>query len=193
VGIDLTKFRVRETSKTKRDLNILCVARLVPEKGIEDLVKAFLEIRKNNHSVHLTLIGSGPLKHDYSGYKAISIKQVPYSKMPVEYSKADFFCLPSRTTKTWEEQYGMCLIEAMACGLPIITTRTGAIPEVCGDAALYAKPSNPNNLKTHLEKLIEDKELRLKMGKQSRQRAEAKFDRLQIAKQIGEIYRKLAR
>lgn len=191
VGVDIERFKVRPKTKVKRDLNILCVARLVPEKGIEDLIKAFLDIRKTNNNIHLTFVGGGPLKHDYLGFKNISIKQIPYQKMPAEYGKADIFCLPSRSTKTWAEQYGMCLVEAMASGLPIVTTNTGAIPEVCGEAALYAKASNSNDLKTNLEKLIYNVELRQKMSSLARKRAEENFDRLKIAKQIGELYSKI--
>lgn len=191
IGIDLNRFRVSAKKKQKRDINILCVARLVPEKGIEDLVRAFLEIKKKNNNIHLTLVGDGPLRQDFSGFKNISIKQVPYHKMPTEYGKADIFCLPSRATKTWAEQYGVCLVEAMASGLPIITTNTGAIPEVCGEVALYTKHSSPGDLKTNLEKLIYNEELRKKLAKLSRLRAEEKFDRLEIATQIGNLYKKI--
>jgi glycosyltransferase involved in cell wall biosynthesis len=191
VGIDLDKFKVSSKPKKKRDLSILCVARLVPEKGVEDLLKAFLELKKNNKNIHLTFIGDGPLKGDLKGYKNVSVRQVPYIKMPAEYGKADIFCLPSRSTKTWAEQYGMCLVEAMACGLPIITTSTGAIPEVCGHVPLYARQENPTDLKANLEKLIYNEKLRQIMSRQSRERAEDLFDRQKITKQIRALYRKI--
>lgn len=192
IGVDLKKFRPGE-KKTKRDLNILCIARLVPEKGIEDLLKAFHEIAKKNNNVHLTFIGKGLLKSDLKGFKNISVKEVPYERIAREYSKADIFCLPSRSTKTWAEQYGMVLVEAMSCGLPVVTTDTGAIAEVCGNAALYAKQQDPESLKTNLEKLLNNTELRQNMGKFSRKRAIENFDREKIAKRIGEIYLKLGR
>lgn len=192
VGVDLERFKIHPKNKTKRDLNILCVARLVPEKGISDLIDAFLEIRKTNNNIHLTLVGDGPLKQDYFGYRGISIKRIPYQKMPAEYGKADIFCLPSRSTKSWQEQYGMSLVEAMASGLPIITTNTGAIHEVCDSVALYVKHSNPTDLKANLEKLIRNADLRRQMSILSRQRAEKNFDRLKIAKQISSLYREIA-
>jgi len=188
IGIDIDRF-VPDKSKTKkRDLNILCVARLVPEKGVTDLLKAFNEVRKKRANIHLTFVGDGPLKSDLTGFKNVHIKKVPYNKMPGEYQKADIFCLPSRKTRTWQEQYGMCLIEAMACGLPIVSTNTGAIEEVCGDTALYARPENWESLKTNLEKLIYNLELREQLSKRSRARAIDKYDCSKIAEKIAFVY-----
>lgn len=191
VGVDLDKFKPTSGKKAKSILNILCVARLVPEKGIEDLLHAFLNIKQTNNKVHLTFIGSGPLRHSTTGYKGISVKQVPYKNMAREYAKADIFCLPSRQTKTWQEQYGMVLVEAMACGLPIVSTDTGAIPEVCGEVALYSKPGELSGLQTNLEKLIYNEQLRQSMALSARVRAEDLFDCLRVAPQIGDLYRKV--
>jgi len=193
VGVDLKKFRPRTIIKKKRSINILCVARLVPEKGVEDLMKAFLKIRERNTHVHLTFIGDGPLRHDLSGFKNVHIKKVPYREIQNEYKNADIFCLPSRVTKTWQEQYGMCLVEAMACGLPIVTTFTGAIPEVCGDSVLYSQPMEPISLQTNLEKLIYNVELRRKMSVEARARAVEKFDHLQVARNLQVLYQKVCR
>jgi len=193
MGVDLKKFQPETITKNKRTVNILCVARLVPEKGIEDLMIAFQKIREKNNNVHLTFIGDGPLRSDLTGYKNVSVKQVSYGRMAKEYQSADIFCLPSRTTKTWAEQFGMSLIEAMASGLPIVATSTGAIPEVCGDCALYAKPTDPESLKTNLEKLIDNVELRKSMGQASRLLAEKKYNRLKVSRRIGEIYRRFTR
>ncbi|HKC04912.1 MAG TPA: glycosyltransferase family 4 protein [Patescibacteria group bacterium] len=190
IGVDLERFKPRP-KKTKRDLNILCVARLVPEKGVEDLLKAFLKIREKNNNIRLTFVGDGPLKGELSGFKNVSVKQIPYHHMPREYGNADIFCLPSRETRNWQEQYGMSLIEAMASGLPIVSTDTGAIPEVCGEAALLSKDSNPLSLQTNLEKLIYNEELRRRMARTARGRAIDRFDRLKIAKQIGDLYREV--
>lgn len=193
VGVNLKKFRPGPKAKKKRDLNILCVARLVPEKGVEDLLKAFLKIKEKNNNVNLTFVGDGPLKRELTGYKNVSVKQIPYGSMAAEYRHADIFCLPSRSTRTWSEQYGMVLVEALATGLPIVTTNTGAIPEICGDCALYSKQSNPENLKTNLEKLLYNDELRLKMGLKARSRARERFDNRKIAKQIRLLYQKVCR
>ena len=192
MGIDIHKFKPLKIRKSNKDIQILCVARLVPEKGIMDLFTAFQNIKKTNPHVRLTFIGTGPLQHDLRGFKNITIKSIPYSQIQKEYQKADIFCLPSRETKTWAEQYGMCLLEAMACGLPIVTTTSGAIPEVCGDAALIGHHSNVEELQTNLEELIYNEDRRQNLSHLARQKALAKYDSRKISQQIGKIYREIA-
>lgn len=125
---------------------------------------------------------------DLSNVKIVS--NTPYSQMPKVYQKADIFVLPSRETKTWKEQYGMVLLEAMASGLPIVTTGTGAIREVCGGVAIY---SDAENLNVTLEKLIKNKKERAKRGKMSRDRTEKYFDRRKFARSLEKIYESLCR
>ncbi len=161
-GIDTGRF-----VPGKRDgKTVVYVGRNVFEKGIGDLPK------------------SG---RDYT-VKIISSR--PYSAMPQVYKKADIFVLPSRETETWKEQYGMVLLEAMAAGLPIVTTGTGAIREVAGDAAIY---SNPQDLGKTLTKLVKDKNERAKRGKMSRERAEKLFDRKIFASKLEKIYEDVLR
>jgi len=192
MGIDLKKFHPHSFKKQTEDINILCVARLVPEKGIDDLLEAFLAIKEKNPKVKLTFIGSGPLKKELIGYKNIFVKSLPYQKINREYQRADIFCLPSRETKTWAEQYGMSLLEAMASGLPIVTTNSGAIPEVVGEVALVSPHSNIKELKTNLEKLIYNEDLRRSLSIAARQRAVEKYDCRKIGKQIEKIYEETA-
>jgi glycosyltransferase involved in cell wall biosynthesis len=192
MGIDLKKFKPNLSAKKTKKVNILCVARLVPEKGVGDLLKAFLSLKENNQKINLTFVGSGPLKSELVGFKNVFVKSIPYHQIQKEYQKADIFCLPSRETKTWKEQYGMCLLEAMACGLPIVTTNSGAIPEVCGDVALISRHSDINELKTNLEKLIYNVNLRQSLSIASRQRAEERFNCQKTAKKIKKIYEEIS-
>lgn len=192
MGIDIKKFKPVHSKINSSSINILCVARLVPEKGITDLLEAFLKIKEKNPKVKLTFIGSGPLKKELIGYKNIFVKSLPYQQIQKEYQRADIFCLPSRETKTWAEQYGMSLLEAMACGLPIVTTNSGAIPEVVGDAALITRKSDPKSLESNLEKLIYDEALRDSLSIIARKRAVEKYDCRKAGKEIEKIYRSLA-
>lgn len=191
MGIDLSRFKPAKVKRETDHINILCVARLNKEKGITDLKKAFFKIREKNPKIWLTLIGDGPLLDDVKGFKNIVVRKVPYSKIHLEYQKADIFCLPSRSTKTWEEQYGMCLVEAMASGLPIVTTDTGAISEVCSNVALYSPQRNPQSLQKNLEYLIYNQNVREEMGINARKRAETEFDHQKIALQLKDIYNKV--
>ena len=190
LGVDLKKFNpIKKQRKGK--VKILFVGRLVEEKGVGDLVAAFLKLREKKLSVELILLGDGPLKKDLVGIRGVKLKKSSYQSISRFYSQADIFCLPSQSTKTWEEQYGMVLLEAMASGLPIVTTRTGAIQEVCGDVALYSHQKSSDNLAKNLEKLLVDHKLRKKLSSLSLKRAKKKYDHYQAADRIETVYKNL--
>ena len=180
MGVDLKRFKprpiFRQSRISLRETNILFVGRSVPEKGIGELTEAYRRLSQKYPNLKLTLVGDG---------------RVPYTQIHEEYQRADIFCLPSKTTPHWQEQYGMALVEAMACGLPIVTTKTGAIGEVCGDAAIYVKPTDANDLQSKLERLIESESLRRTLAEKSRTRAKARYDCTKTAKAIDELYRKV--
>lgn len=184
MGVDLSRFKPKPEEKSKV-LRILFVGRMVDEKGVNELLEAYRYCRSRGLSLNLTMIGNGPLKNLALCTGAI-VKQVPYSQIHKEYQNADIFCLPSKNTKTWQEQYGMALVEAMACGLPVITSPNGAIPEVCGDAAAYVK--NQRELSGAFRKFATDRQLLRKMGQKSLARARKEFDSKKIARQIEKIY-----
>ncbi len=195
MGVDLKRFKprpiFRQSRISLRETNILCVSRLVPEKGIGELAGAFRGLSEKYPNLKLTIVGDGPLKNYLSGIKGVIIERLPYQQIQEEYQRADIFCLPSKTTPDWQEQYGMALVEAMACGLPIVTTRTGAIGEVCGDAAIYAKPADANDLQSKLERLIESESSRAILAEKSRTRAKVRYDCTKTAKAIDTLYRKV--
>ena len=191
MGVDLKRFRPPKRHTTAGSVRILCVARLVEEKGIGELAEAFGNLAKTHPDLELTLVGEGPLKNKYGQIPGIIFKALPYSQIQKAYQEADVFCLPSKTTKYWQEQYGMALVEAMACGLPIVTTKTGAIGEVCGKAASYAKPGDVNDLQLKLERLITDSSARAVLARKARDRAEARYDHRVIAKKIDALYQKV--
>lgn len=189
MGVDQKRFKPGKFNQ--KVTNILCVGRLVPEKGIGELAEAFRGLSEKYPNLKLTLVGDGPLKNYLSGIKGVIIKRLPYQQIQEEYQRADIFCLPSKTTPYWQEQYGMALVEAMACGLPVITTKTGAIGEVCGNAAVYVKPADANDLQSKLEKLIESETSRVILREKSITRAKSRYDCLKTAKKIDALYQKV--
>ena len=87
---------------------------------------------------------------------------VPDAHLPGLYAGASAFVLPS-----WHEGFGLTCIEAMACGVPVVAANAGALPETCGDAALYADPGDPDDIARQVLKAIEDDAL----GAKGRRRA----------------------
>jgi glycosyltransferase involved in cell wall biosynthesis len=186
VGINLKRFRRRKSRQHKR-LRILFVGRLVEEKGVREILEVFRLVRQKGLPVELTMIGSGPLALSAKRAGA-TVRKVPYERIHKEYQKADIFCLPSRNTKVWQEQYGMVLVEAMACGLPIITSGNGATKEVCGKAAIYAKSGK--EILGAIEKL-QIKKVKEKMIQRSFSRAKTEFDANNLSLQLDRLYTKI--
>lgn len=198
LGVDLQRFAPvrREISN---DITLLFVGRLVPEKGIKELYKAFTIIRGNvKQKIVLQIIGEGPLESwlkmkikqdDLENY--IKIKKISYDQIHKAYQAADIFVLPSQPTKTIAEQYGMVLIEAMACGLPVVASNIGAIPEVVGEAGIVTDTSNIENLSNKLDQLISDRKMRENLSAKALQRATEMFDCRKTAATIGTIYSRL--
>jgi len=155
-------------------INILFVGRLVKEKGVEDLQRAMAAIK--NSRIKLKIVSS-----------------VAYEQMPRVYQNADILVLPSKTTKTWEEQYGMVLVEAMACGLPIVAYDSGAIAEVIGGVGILVKEDDVDGLRRAILELINDSNLRAKLGKMGRERVICEFDSLKTAKKLAKIYENINR
>lgn len=191
LGVDLKHFSSSSKHKNKSTLNVLFVGRFVEEKGVGDLVEALLKLKEKKLPVKLTLVGEGPLEKNFVNIKGVTVTKSSYKNISRLYSQADIFCLPSQTTPSWQEQYGMVFIEAMASRLPIVTTRTGAINEVCGNVALYVPQKSSSSLAKILEKLVLDKKLRQSLSSQSLKRAKLYYDHRQVADRIESVYKNL--
>jgi len=115
------------------------------------------------------VIGTGPEEqrllehaHELGVGDRVEFRSVPYDEMPDLYAQASCMVLASLSTAAcsrylgdlprcfWEEQFGLVLAEAMAAGLPIVASASGAIPEVTGDAATYFSPGDWRQLAERL-------------------------------------------
>jgi glycosyltransferase involved in cell wall biosynthesis len=209
-GIDCEKFKpapknediAKQFGFLKDTLTILYVARLVPEKGIFDLLNAFSMLKKNFRNVFLLVVGSGTqqIKEQIAeiildlkiGSQVKFIGGIKYSFMPNIHNLAEIFCLPSVATKVWEEQFGYALVEAMACGKPVVSTSTGSIPEIVKDGAtgILVKQNDPDALRDALEELVLDAKKRKTLGMNGREWVLQRFEANKIAKQLADIYGK---
>jgi phosphatidylinositol alpha-1,6-mannosyltransferase len=127
-GINLSKFQPRPIVDNNGPLKIICVARLIERKGQRYLIQATKKLTDNKVDVELDLIGTGDsfnAYHQLVVQKGISNKvhfygYVPREDIPTYLKKAHVFALPS-----YCEGMSLATLEAMACGLPVIVTRTG--------------------------------------------------------------------
>ena len=95
------------------------------------------------------------------------LRYVPNEELPAYYSLADLYVYPSS-----EEGFGLTPLEAMACGCPVITSRTSSLPEVVGDAAILVNPTDAGELEGAMDRILSDPELRRSLIQKGAKRAE---------------------
>jgi len=142
---------------------ILFVGGIYPQKNFGGLIRAFgLVAREIPHVLVIAGVGRWKYRHDLDLIKELGLQDrirflgwVDPDDTAVLYNLADCFVYPS-----FYEGFGLCLIEAMACGCPAVAACTGALPEVAQNAALLVDPRNPIEMKDAILKLVSDDDLR---------------------------------
>ena len=186
-GVDLQLFKPSAHRREDSSFIVLFVGRLERQKGIITLVSAFLQFAQENPDAQLWIIGRGKLLPEIVWhskrspniiYKGSNLSQ---RLIIATYQRCDALCLPTSDyqiagIKIWEEQFGMVLVEAMACQLPILATNNGAIPEILGHNNIIVPQDSTRGLLGGLMTLASDPELRRAIGKANRIRAEKLFD-----------------
>ena len=193
-GVDTTIFYPIEPRTRHARFTIGFVGRFVPEKNIDLLLSA---VQQLSRPVHLQLIGNGPLRTQLEEQarsldaEVAFIEPVPLDQLAALYQQLDVLVLPSRTTPVWKEQFGRVLIEAMACGVPVVGSDSGAIPEVIGEAGLIFPESDANALADCLRRLITSPELRADLAQRGLARVQAQYTQERIAQQTLIFYRQV--
>src|SRR5205814_2808548 len=96
-------------------------------------------------------------------------RSVPSRDMPALLQGMDALVLPSLSRPNWTEQFGRILVEAMACGIPVVGSTSGEIPNVVGEAGIIVPEGDVEALTAAIERLVADRDLRAKLGRQGRQ------------------------
>jgi glycosyltransferase involved in cell wall biosynthesis len=189
MGIDAGRFEcvrrgrqeVRATlSVGDADVLILYAGVLIPRKGIKDLVQAW-RLLGARPGVRLLVIGRS-LSREEAGLvstlveedgRVTHIERVPYEQMPEYFQASDVFLFPTHL-----EGFGIVVGEAMACGLPVVTTRAKGVREVVveNETALLADVGSPEQLAKHLDQLVTDESLRKRLGSAGKARVKGVYD-----------------
>ena len=193
-GVDLKQYSPKQ-NKENKPLKIIFTARMLREQGVEDLVAA-AEILRQDYEGKIEFLLCGDLSSNPNALTKEDLESMTdgnYIKwlghrtdIPKLLADSDIMCFPS----FYREGVPKSLIEASACGLPIITTdsvgcRDTVIPKKNG---YLVPPHSPAEIAKYLRKLIENPEIRKKMGLKSRQIAEKEYDVNAVAKKHLEIY-----
>ena len=182
---------------SREEVVIGYIGRLVPEKGVDVLLEALAQLRG---PWELRILGSGPdqdrlekMAQWLGILPRVSFDvPIPSTQLPYYYSGLDVLVLPSRTMPNWKEQFGRVLIEAMACQVVVVGARSGAIPEVIGDAGLTFAEGDHADLRAQIQRLLDNPALRYDLAQQGRQRVLDHYTQSQVAERTVEIYRRVA-
>jgi glycosyltransferase involved in cell wall biosynthesis len=182
--------------RPSRPFTVGYIGRLVAEKGLHVLLEAFAALPAD---AHLRIVGGGPRRAalvDQAAALDISrrvtfVPQRPSQAILEEYRQIDALALPSLTRPNWKEQFGRVLVEAMACGLPVVGSSSGAIPDVIGDAGLIVPEGDAGALAEALRRLHDDGALYAALAERGRARAVQRFTHAQIAAHTVAVYRQL--
>ena len=196
-GVDTELFYPSEDKKKSKKFRIGFAGRLVWEKGLYVLFDALAGL---DSEWELAIIGDGPIREDLAGYsdrlgirdKISWVGSVPSTKMPEHLSQLDLLVLPSLTKSNWKEQFGRVLVEAMACGVPVIGSDSGEIPNVIDDAGIVCPEGDASALGRSIDGLMHDSGLWQRLSAAGRCRAENEYSQDVIARRTYEAYKELA-
>ncbi len=194
-GVDLEPFmntHSKNLSKVDKNENItICWAgRIVPIKNLELLLKAANILQKEKLSLKYIIAGDGELMDSSQKIaKEINLKNIYFTgyrtDLPRIFSQCDIFALTSLN-----EGFGRVIVEAMACGLPVISTKVGGVPEIIenGVNGILVTPNDHYEFAEAIETLVKNRDLRQTMANNNKKKAEI-YSINNYINRVIEIYR----
>lgn len=194
LGVDPAHFAPRTRLGSEDGVfELLCVGRLTPSKGQHRLVDAMARLHERGRQVRLRLVGAGPdrgaleaqVRHAGLGEVVVFEGAVNQDRIRALYARADCFCIAS-----FAEGIPVVLMEAMAMGVPCVTTRITGIPELIEDGrdGLLVAPSDIDGLVAAIERLIDDPALYERLASAGRQRIVADYDLARNVDRLAEVF-----
>ena len=206
MGVDIDDFsKAHDVDSLKKRFKvegpvILFVGRLIDLKGIAYLIKAVPAVIQRFPAAKAFIIGSGPMKDELLTLvenlrlqkSIIFIDEMAQEDLVPFYSMADIFVLPSIVNDSGEtEGLGVVLLEAMACGLPVIGSDVGGISDIIrnGETGLLVNQKDSQDLSNQIIKLLTDEGLRKKVVRNARNLIKTQFSWAVVAEHFIQIYR----
>jgi glycosyltransferase involved in cell wall biosynthesis len=170
------------------------VGRLVPEKGVLDAISAVRHVRIE-HSPVLLIWGAGPLSAQLTsanGEGYVYMGSLELADVPAALQSCDIVVMPSKATPSWKEQFGRVAVEAMLSGRPVIAYRSGALPAVLDDGALFVNEGDVQGLTSTLTRLLDKEEERSMLAARGREIALSRFHPDRVARRIIDFWNTVA-
>ena len=202
IGIDLSCFKFCPRRKVLKEFRLLTVARLVEVKGIEHALRAVALMRTDMPELRYIIVGDGPLRLMLEELaKRLSIEDVVCFKGALsseeverEFAAAHAFVLPGVVAPSGEQEgQSLVIAEAQACGIPVIATAVGGIPESLRNwqSGILVPPADPLALGSALITLARNTGMREQMGRAGRALVESDFNLATQNNRLVEIYNTL--
>jgi glycosyltransferase involved in cell wall biosynthesis len=203
-GVDLERFKPLSHPDPGRDAKpetplILSVGRLVEKKGFFDLLAALRQVKDQGLRFRAEIYGEGPLhdelnqaiaEHGLSSWVRLAGNCTQQQLLTIFQSATLFVLTPTVTEDGDRDGIPNALVEAMAVSLPVISTVTAGIPEVINhnQNGLLYPPHDIEGITAGIVKLLSDKNMRMRLGKNARSRVIEQFDAFQSASQLKELF-----
>jgi glycosyltransferase involved in cell wall biosynthesis len=195
-GIDVRQFQPGPKPIVKRPRRILFVGRLVEMKGCAYLIEAFQEIVRRVPDAELVVIGDGPLRASLEalaeklGVRAEFLGAVTQDVVKQHLNEARVFCLPSITASNGNfDSFGMVLLEAQACGVPVVTSALGGMEGLADGVTGFTFPEKDvRALVRRVCEILGNSELASRMSAAGPEYVRQHFDIMRCTKKIEDLY-----
>ncbi|MFB9731734.1 glycosyltransferase [Ornithinimicrobium kibberense] len=196
LGVDVDRFSPADRQPPAADapVQVGYVGRLAPHKGVDVLFDAVAA----HPELELTVVGAGPQEDELRqrGDEPGLRKRVHFAgtatqeELPGLLQQMDVLAVPSLTTPGWVEQFGRVVVEAMAAGVPVVSSDSGALPDVVGEAGLVVPEGDPAALGEALLRVGREPGLWERLRQAGLERAhECSWE--QVAQRYDEVYRRM--
>lgn len=191
-AVDDKLLSVRKQSAVELGQYIFYVGNAHPHKNVEGLIKTFLRLKEKYKDLKLVLAGHDHyfwqrIKKEYSEEGIVYKGYVSDEELVNLYKNAKAFVMPS-----FEEGFGIPLLEAFSCGCPVVSSNGGSLPEVGGDACLFFDPRDRDDMAEKISRVLDDERLRKDLTEKGLKRVKI-FSWQNLAQKTLEVYLKCVR
>lgn len=202
-GVDTRAAPARRPDDTRSDLGLPAeapvvgmLARLAPQKGIVEFIRAARAVADTSPDVHFVLAGEGPLKEDALALRReIALEDRLHILGEIEWPRELIAALDVLVVASVSEGSSVVAMEAMALGKPVVATAVGGVPEVVsdGETGILVEPGDSGALARGIEELLASPERARDLGERGRRRAAAHFDVQHMLERTKMVYADLLR